>query len=214
MARKNIRSAKMAAKLEQIASSAKRAAQARTAKPASTAAVKKMIRDNEKALERFGTKQMFFNGTTIYATKSVAIEIKPEHVRGAKPQIDNNCPVACSVRDSVLGPYITDAHVGNATVKVWSDLNPDVELKFLLSDELHGAVYKYDTKKRWPLKPGVYWLMPYPRSLRRGYKTRRPGSRTAAARKRSPSRHISLRKDIGRARAAADGVTKNAKKRR
>lgn len=213
MARKNVRAAKMAAKLDQVASSAKRAAQSRTQTNASAASMKKLIRDNRRIMLSLGKEEMVVNGVIVYANKPVAIEVKQEHAKGAKRKRDNECPLARALRASFLGNHITDAHVGNTTVKVWSDLNPDIEVKYVLDARLYGAVKVWDRKGYWPLEDGIYWLNIYPPSLRRGYVPRNPGSRIVAAGKRSPSRHISLRSDLGRARAAADSVTKGAKKR-
>jgi hypothetical protein len=213
MARKNVRAAKMAAKLDQVVSSAKRAAQARTQTKASAKSMRKLIEDNRRKLESLGKKETVTNGVMIYATKPVAIEVKQSHAKGAKRQRDNECPIARALRDSFLGAHITDAHVGNTTVKMWSDLNPDIEVKYLLDFRLYGAVKTFDRTGRWPLKDGIYWLNIYPPSLRRGYVPRDPGSRIVMSHKRSPSRHISLRSDLGRARAAADSVVKRGKKR-
>jgi hypothetical protein len=208
---------KAAVKLHQAAFSAKQAARDRMRQLEEShtpAKIRKMVKDNERVLKSLGKTETAANGVTVYATKPVAIEVKQKHTKGAKPGRDNECPVARALRDSFLGAYITDAHVGNTTVKVWSDLNPDIEVKYTLDARLYGAVKVYDKLKRWPLEDGIYWLNIYPPSLRRGYRKPKDSKpRVIGKRKKTPSRHISLRSDLDRARAVADRVTKGAKKR-
>lgn len=186
-------------KLDQVVSTAKRFATA--ARDVNHNDLKRRIADNAKALRRLGVEQKHVHGSTVYANKQVALIIeKKKHASKAKRRHDNACPISNALRDSILGPYITDAYVGANTVKVKSILNPDMEVKFYLDNRMNGAVYKWDTTGRWPLEDGMYWLNPFPKSLRRGYK-KPAGSkpRKVSAKTRVPTRHISLRTDIDKA---------------
>lgn len=216
--KKNIRAAKKAAvKMHQTTASAKRAAQAQmvhVSKRYTPKAMQKMIADNGRILKSLGKVEVRSNGTIVYGHKPVAIEVKQRHAKKAKQGVDNDCPLAHALRDSFLGPYITDAHVGNTTVKVWSVLNPNMQVKYTLDSRLYGAVKVYDRTKKWPLEDGIYWLNAYPKSLQPGYRKPKDSKpRTISKRKHMPSRHISLRTDIGNSVAIADFVTKGAKKR-
>lgn len=158
------------------------------------------------ALKRFGKVDYHALRTTVYANREVALNILPEHVRGASKRVDNSCPVARALLSSPLGRWITDAHVGNTTVRVWNAAVPDLEVKFLLSPELMYAVKAWDRPNgKWDLSPGVYWLHAYPRSLRRGYVTREPRPYVEAGpRVRTAMRHITRLNDVRRAMALSD----------
>ena len=168
------------------------------------------------ALKRFGKVETHAHGTTVYATRQLSLNILPEHVRGASKRVDNNCPVARALRDSPLGPWITDAHVGETTVRVWNIAIPDLEVKFLLSAELINAVKAWDRPGgKWELKPGMYWLNVYPRSLRRGYVSK--GDRTCTVsgpRVRKSSRHITRLNDIRKAVVLADVQQRTHRRRK
>lgn len=209
---KDRRATKRVVKLKQLSGSATRVVRAKEV----AATPVKVLQANQRALERLGKKETTIRGVTVYATKAVALVINQTHVKGANRRIDNNCPVARALRASVLGEYITDAHVGNATAKVWSVLNPDTEVKYVLDANLYGAVRKWDKTGKWPLEDGIYWLNPYPRSLRHGYVRNPSSTRTYSGGKktRSPSRHISLRTDIRRAQSLGVTMAKGAKKTR
>jgi hypothetical protein len=158
------------------------------------------------ALKSFGKVDYRATGTTVYANREVALNILPQHVRGATRRVDNNCPIARALLTSPLGQWITDAHVGNTTVRVWNAAVPDLEVKFLLSPELVYAIKAWDRPGgKWELDPGVYWLMAYPRSLRRIYIPREPRTYTKSGRRtRTAMRHITRLNDIRRAMALAD----------
>jgi hypothetical protein len=212
------KTAKKATKLKQVVTSAKRAAETvKSGNGESKSSFRKKIADNRRVLLSWGKQWPHKNGITVYGTKPVAVDVRAKHAKSAKTNIDNECAFAYALRESVLSPYITDAHVGNATVKIWSALNPDVEVKYMLDSTLAAAVATYDKTKKWPLKDGVYWLMAYPRSLRNGYKQpeRKPGAkaRKVVVSKRAPTRHISLRNDIKQALATAGSVMKGKKAR-
>lgn len=166
------------------------------------------------ALKRFGKVDHHALRTTVYANREVALNILPEHVRGASKRIDNSCPVARALLESPLGQWITDAHVGNTTVRVWNAAVPDLEVKFLLSPELMYAVKAWDRPNgKWELDPGVYWLHSYPRSLRRGYVAREPRTYEGSGgpKVRTAMRHITRLNDVRRAMALSD--VKMTKKR-
>lgn len=165
------------------------------------------------ALKRFGKVDQHAHGTTVYANREVMLNILPEHVRGASKRVDNNCPIARALLASPLGKWITDAYVGNTTVRVWNIAVPDLEVKFLLSPELMYAVKAWDRPNgKWELAPGAYWLTAYPRSLRRGYVPKGPRVYTESGpRVRTAMRHITRLNDIRRAVALSD--VKMTKKR-
>ena len=166
---------------------------------------------NRKVLLSLGRIDHSKNGVVVYGDKPISLEVTPGHIKGAKRYQDNNCPVARAFRDSVLEPYITDAHVGEFTAKVWSDLNPDIEVKYLLDSRLYHAVKIWDKTGKWPLEAGIYWLNAYAKSLRRGYVKKPKKKRAAAKAKRKTPRaqsfrHITLRGEIRKAMSFARGV--------
>ena len=182
-------------------------------------AAKARIANIRKNLLSLGTARRAPNGMTIvYGDDDIRFHFaKAKHVKGAKRKVDGECPLARALKDSFLSEYITHAHVGNHTVKMWSIMCPDIVVKFTLSAALAEVVRQWDEEGKWVADDGIYALCAYPEQarldkngqpVRRNYKVERHyGPHT-----KSRTRRITLQSDIALAMEMAKMMKKPKKK--
>jgi hypothetical protein len=171
------------------------------------------IRKNLLAL---GTARQKPNGTTVvYGDKDILFHFsKKKHAKGAKRKVDGECPLARALKDSFLSEYVTHAHVGNHTVKLWSILCPDIVVKFMLSPALAAVVRQWDETGKWTEEDGIYAICVYPSQSRLGKNGRlvvvtpRVTDNPYGPRTKHPTRRITLQSDIALAMQAADLLKK------
>lgn len=177
------------------------------------------IANIRKNLLSLGTARRMPNGMTIvYGDDDIRFYFaKAKHVKGAKRKVDGECPLARALKDSFLSEYITHAHVGNHTVKLWSVMCPDVVVKFTLSAALAAVVRQWDEEGKWVADDGLYALCPYPEQSRvdkNGQPARKPrkAERPYGPPTKSRTRRITLQSDIALAMEMAKMMKKPKKK--
>lgn len=173
-----------------------------------------------KNLLSLGTARTKPNGLTfVYADNDIRFNFsKARHVNGAQRKADGNCPIARALKDSFLSEYITHAHVGNHTVKIWSVMCPDVVVKFSLSPALATVVRQWDLTGKWVEADGIYALCGYPEQLRIGADGKPVRSGYEAESHHGPhtkgrTRRITLQSDIALAMEMATMLKKKPKKK-
>lgn len=178
------------------------------------------VNNIRKNLEGLGTVRRKPNGrTVVYSDQNILFNFsKSRHVKGAKRKVDGECPLARALKDSFLRDYITHAHVGNHTVKMWSVLCPELVVKFALSPALAAAVREWDDTGRWTEDDGLYAIISYPNQPRLGPDGRgtiivKPPKNAYGPRTKSPTRRITLQSDIALAMEAATLLKKKKSKK-
>ena len=189
----------------------------------SAAAAKSRVANIRKNLLSLGTAVTKANAlTVVYGDADIKFHFAAtRHVKGAKRRVDGDCPLARALKDSFLSEYITHAHVGNNTVKLWNVMCPDMVVKFVLSPSLAAAVKQWDETGRWVKEDGIYAVCVYPVRSRLGNndrsgkttKTRTRVRQPYGPRVNHPTRRITLQSDIALAMEAATMLKKKPAKK-
>ena len=149
-----------------------------------------------KNLARLGTAVTDKNGViTVYADRPLAFTVEKEHVKRAKRKNPKMCTVALAVQNSTIGKYISDVHVGNSLVTAWSNLCPNLRVKYHLDADLKKAVRAWDEEGKWIIEYEICWLGSFPPSLRHGY-IKKTYIGPVGPKTRKPTRTVRLKASI------------------
>lgn len=143
----------------------------------------------------------------VYAKRPLAMDfVHKKHVITERAMVKDaiDCPLAKCAKDAdacLMGKYSTSVHVGNIIVTFWSELCPDLSVKYMLPPSLRATVRNWDEQvkkkvknRRFKLADGTYYLSPCSPSFMT------PGPRGNGEKRgknfRKPTRRLTVRSDI------------------
>jgi hypothetical protein len=111
-----------------------------------------------------------------YADRGMTVIVTPEMAKFAKPDNAGRCAMAFGLKHA-FGETISVVQVGSQSTRLADDTTK-TSCVFHNSSELNTAIRDFKKHKKWRFPTAAFRLMPYPQSLRRGYK--RPGTGVVA----------------------------------